>query len=191
MIGVTLEEYRMGMRTPVYTPPSDWVRLLEIRKEAEWTKEAVDDLKRREEEMELTRRVNADMAHLGAEKWLEKCRREEATRVPSPAVPVLRAGEGGVSGGVGAAPMGQIAEDGAVLRRPKGKGKVKGKGKGKGKERAESPLATNSRFMGGDEFDNSRSLALEQDENTTPGPLVPFHNGSDATGLPKTDAYWD
>ncbi|KFX91075.1 hypothetical protein V490_06091 [Pseudogymnoascus sp. VKM F-3557] len=170
MIGVTLEEYHMGMRTPVYTPPSDWVRLLEIRKEAEWTKEAVDDLKRREEEMELTRRVNADMAHLGAEKWLEKCRREEATRMPNPEVPALMAGEGGVSGGVGTAPMGQIAQDGAVLRGPKEKGKGKGKGKGKEKGRAESPLATNSRFVGGDEFDNSRSSALDQDETTNQNP---------------------
>jgi hypothetical protein len=90
-------------------------------------------------------------------------------------------GEGGVSGGVGTAPMSQIAKNGAVLRVPKGKGKgkEKGKGKGKGKERAESPLANNSRFVGGDEVYNSRGLALDQDENTIPSPMAPFYSGSD------------
>lgn len=97
MIGVTKEEWYLGLRTPVYAPPSDGMRLRVLQSESEmakkfaWAKEAVGYQARREEEVELERRVHADRMKVGWAAFNERLRAEEVMMgVPTLDVPVLR-----------------------------------------------------------------------------------------------------
>lgn len=96
MIGVTKEEWDLGLRTPVYAPPSDWMRLRGLQRESEnarkypWVKEIEGYLARREEEVELARRAHVDIMDVGWAVFNERWRREEVMGVPIPDEPVLR-----------------------------------------------------------------------------------------------------
>ena len=96
MIGVTKEEWDLGLRTPVYAPPSDWMRLRGLQRESEnarkypWVKEIEGYLARREEEVELARRVHVDIMDVGWAVFNERWRIEEVMGVPIPDEPGLR-----------------------------------------------------------------------------------------------------
>lgn len=98
MIGVAKEEWDMGLRTPVYAPPSDGMWLRELQRQSKkarkypWLKQTEEDLKRRKEEVELRRRVHAEVAKVGWEVFTEKFRREEVMGVPISDELVLRRG---------------------------------------------------------------------------------------------------
>lgn len=97
MIGVTREEWYLGLRTPLYAPPRDGMRLRVLQSESEmakkiaWVKETVGYQARREEEVELERRVHADIMKVGWTAFNERLRAEEAMMgVPTLDVSVLR-----------------------------------------------------------------------------------------------------
>ncbi|KFY99470.1 hypothetical protein V500_01365 [Pseudogymnoascus sp. VKM F-4518 (FW-2643)] len=96
MIGVTKEEWGLGLRTPVYAPPSDWMRLRGLQRESEnarkypWVKEIEGYLARREEEVELARRVHVNIMDVGWAVFNERWRIEEVMGVPIPDEPGLR-----------------------------------------------------------------------------------------------------
>lgn len=96
MIGVAREEWDLGLRTPVYAPPSDWMRLRGLQRESEnarrypWVKEIEGYLARREEEVELARRAHLDIMDVGWAVFNERWGREEVMGVPIPDEPVLR-----------------------------------------------------------------------------------------------------
>ncbi|KFY66107.1 hypothetical protein V496_02199 [Pseudogymnoascus sp. VKM F-4515 (FW-2607)] len=97
MIGVTREEWYLGLRTPVYAPPSDGMRLRVLQSESEmakkiaWVKETVGYQARREEEVELERRVHADIMKVGWAAFNERLRAEEVMMgIPTLDIPVLR-----------------------------------------------------------------------------------------------------
>jgi hypothetical protein len=96
MIGVTKEEWDLGLRTPVYAPPSDWMRLRQLQMESEmarkrfWVEEIDGYGTRRAEEVELGRRVHEDIMKVGWVTFNKRWRREELMGVPTPDEPVLR-----------------------------------------------------------------------------------------------------
>lgn len=96
MIGVTKEEWDLGLRTPVYAPPSDWMRLRVLQMESEmarkqfWVEEIDGYGARRAEEVELGRRVHEDIMKVGWVTFNKRWRREELMGVPIPDEPVLR-----------------------------------------------------------------------------------------------------
>ncbi|OBT70633.1 hypothetical protein VF21_10466 [Pseudogymnoascus sp. 05NY08] len=96
MIGVKKEEWDLGLRTPVYAPPSDWMRLRQLQVESEmarkhfWVEEIEGYGARRKEEVELGKRVHQDIMEVGWEAFNKRWRREELMGVPIPDEPVPR-----------------------------------------------------------------------------------------------------
>ncbi|OBT87299.1 hypothetical protein VE02_02972 [Pseudogymnoascus sp. 03VT05] len=96
MIGVTKAEWDLGLRTPVYAPPSDWMRLRQLQMESEmarkhfWVEEIEGYGARRKEEVELGRRVHEDIMEVGWEAFNKRWRREELMGVPIPDEPFPR-----------------------------------------------------------------------------------------------------
>lgn len=96
MIGVTKDEWNLGLRTPVYAPPSDWMRLRQLQMESEmarkhfWVEEIDGYGARRAEEVELGRRVHEDIMKVGWAMFNKRWRREELMGVPIPDEPVSR-----------------------------------------------------------------------------------------------------
>ncbi|OBT60039.1 hypothetical protein VE03_10791 [Pseudogymnoascus sp. 23342-1-I1] len=102
MIGVTREEWDLGLRTPVYAPPSDWMRLWVLQTESEmarkyaWVKEIEGYLARRFEEVELARSVHVDIMKMGWAAFNERWREEELMGVPILDGPAFKKTGGGV-----------------------------------------------------------------------------------------------
>ncbi|OBT50065.1 hypothetical protein VE04_10210 [Pseudogymnoascus sp. 24MN13] len=129
MIGVTKEEWDQGLRTPLYAPPSDWMRLRVLQMESEmarrhfWVEEIDGDGARRAEEVELGRRVHEDIMNVGWVAFNARWKREELMGVPIPDEPVPRkkrvegvAGES--SDGTGSWTDYYAEEEGKVLLEP-------------------------------------------------------------------------